>query len=39
MGNLILIGLDLLLTALIGVAERRGNILTYTQAKNNKSKG
>jgi hypothetical protein len=30
-GNLALIGLDLPLTALIGVAERRRKILTYTQ--------
>jgi hypothetical protein len=37
--NSSLIGLDLPLTTIIGVAGRRRNILTYTQAyKNNKSK-
>jgi hypothetical protein len=38
-GNPALIGLDLPLTALINVAERRRKILTYTQInKNNESK-
>ena len=38
-GNPTLIGLDLPLTALVGIAGRRRNILTYTQPdKNNKSK-
>jgi hypothetical protein len=38
-GNSALIGLDLLLTALIGIAERRRKILTCIQInKNNKSK-
>jgi hypothetical protein len=38
-GNPTLIGLDLPLTALIGIARRRRKILTYTQIhKNNKSK-
>jgi hypothetical protein len=39
MGNPALIGLDLPLPVLAGVAERRRKILTYTQInKNNKSK-
>jgi hypothetical protein len=38
-GNPTLIGLDLPLTALIGIVVRRRNILTCTQTnKNNKSK-
>jgi hypothetical protein len=38
-GNLALIGMDLPLTALVGVARRRRKILTCTQInKNNKSK-
>jgi hypothetical protein len=38
-GNVALIDLDLPLIALIGAAERRGKIVTYTQTnKNNKSK-
>jgi hypothetical protein len=38
-GNSIFIGLDLPLPTLVGIAERRRKILTYTQInKNNKSK-
>jgi hypothetical protein len=38
-GNLALIGLDLPLTALVGIARKRRNKLTYTQInKNNKIK-
>jgi hypothetical protein len=37
-GNPALIGLDLPLTALVGIAERRRKILTCTQNRYNKSK-